>query len=229
MPRRARTVESTKPDFEQALRLIDARCGEFDFGVATIATDLACSSRQVQRIFSTNGSTVREHLFAARMKRAAYALATRESVQRAADLSGYALPRHFATAFRRHYGLRPSDVLAAGKYAARLKRRSENSPPAATSPRLAPYLKAWRRDHRLLIRCLRRRHLGTILDEIFAPAIALRGPDLRTSDGKATVDALRSPRSYRCTSNFASTSAPTNPGGARAMSRVRPRTPAGRT
>lgn len=229
MPRRERTVESTQPDFEQALALIDARCGEFDFGVATIATDLACSTRQVQRIFSTNGSTVRERLFLARMKKAAHALAARESVQRTADLCGYAHPRHFATAFRRNYGLRPSDVRAAGKYAARLQRRSETPPPAATSPRLAPYLKIWRQDHRMLIRSLRRRRLGTVLDEIFAPAIALRGPDLRTSDGKAAVDALRLPASRRRIPNFASTPAPTTPGGARATSTARSRTPAGRT
>lgn len=229
MPRKSRTLESTKSDFERALKLIEARCGEFDFGVGTIATDLSCSERQVQRIFATNGSTVRERLFSARMKRGAYALADRQTVQRAADLSGYQRPRHFATAFRRHYGLRPSDVQVAAKYAAKLDRRSKTPPPDPRTPQLSKYVKAWRQDHNSLIRRLRGRHRGTILDEIFASAIAHRGPDLRTPDGKATVAALRSPRTRRGTQHFASQSSPTAPGGVRTTSKARPRTPAGRT
>jgi AraC-like DNA-binding protein len=229
MPRRPRTADTTQKEFQRAVALIDARCGEFDFGVPTIAVDLACSTRQVQRIFSTNGTTVRDRLFAARMRKAAHALAAGVPVHRAADLNGYALPRHFSSAFRRHYGVRPSQVRRAGRLAARLQRRSQDTPPAAMSPRLAPYVKVWRQDHRQLLRCLRHRHRGTLLDDIFAPAIALRGPDLRTSDGRATVDALRSPQSRRRASHFSSASAPTVPGGARAKSRARPRNPAGRT
>jgi AraC-like DNA-binding protein len=228
MPRSPRTPESTKTEFDSARALIEARCGEFDFGVATIAVRLACSTRQVQRLFATHGTTVRDELFSARMALAARNLANGVPVRRAADLSGYALPRHFSTAFRRRYGLRPSDVLRAGRLAYRLERRSRKAPPPATSPKLSKYVKAWRQEHRELIKTLRGRHRGTLLDLIFAPAIALRGPDLRTSDGKAAVDALRSPPPRRRASRTSFESASITPGGTRATSRARPRTPAGR-
>lgn len=197
MPRRPRTVESTRADFRRALTLIDARHGEFDFGVAAIAMELSCSPRQVQRIFETNGTTVRAELTASRMQHAARVLVDRRSVSYASDVCGYRHARHFATAFRRYYGVRPQQIRKAALLAARLKRRQERTPPRADTPRLSGYLKAWRADHRALLRALRTRNRGTIIDGLFADAIALRGPDLRSRDGKAMVNRLRSSRGKR--------------------------------
>jgi AraC-like DNA-binding protein len=197
MPRRPRTIDSTRTDFRRALTLIDARHGEFDFGVAAIAIELSCSPRQVQRIFETNGTTVRAELTAARMQHAARILADRRSVSYTSDVCGYRHARHFATAFRRYYGLRPHQIRKAALLAARLKRRQERTPPRADTPRLSAYVKAWRADHRALLRALRTRNRGTIIDGLFADAIALRGPDLRSRDGKAMVKRLRSSRGRR--------------------------------
>lgn len=224
MPRPRRTIDTTREDHQRALKLIRARCGEFDFGVETIAADLACSRRQVQRIFETNGTTVRSELFVARMERGARELAADTPVCRAADLSGYQHARHFTTAFHRYYGLTPSDVRRAAKIAARLRRRTQRMPPPPASPGLAVFVRAWRKDHRMLVKSLRGRCRGTVLDELFADAIALRGPDLRTPDGQATINALR----LRFRKIFLSESAPTTPGGARTKSRVQPRMPARR-
>jgi hypothetical protein len=105
-------------------------------------------------------------------------------VEMAADLSGFEHPRHFASAFKTYFGVRPSAVAHAAKVAKRLRRRSRNAPPPPGTPRFARFFRLWRADHRLLVRLLKGRRRGTVLDELFADALALRGPDLRTSDGR---------------------------------------------
>jgi AraC-like DNA-binding protein len=190
MPRSRRTAIDIKPEFERATAVIRARSGEEDFCLRAVAVDLHCSPRQVQRILATYGTSFRIELTRARMVRGSAALIERGSVRIAASQAGYSHARHFSRAYTRYYRICPRRVIQASKVAARLRRKAASPAPALTSPRAARHFRAWRADHRRLVQLLRGRRHGTALDDYFRDALALRGPDLRTTDGRRQAEAL---------------------------------------
>jgi AraC-like DNA-binding protein len=143
-----------------------------------------------------HGTSFRAEVTLARMERGARELAGGRCGAFAADMSGFRCPRHFATAFGRFYFVPPRSVVRATKLARRLRRRSKAKAPPPTAPHYYAYFRLWRAEHQALLRTLKPRRRGTVLDELFADAIALPGPDLRTRDGKeaAASLAVRRPR-----------------------------------
>lgn len=86
------------------------RCYEDDqLTVESVSRTIFSSRRQLQRSFAEAGTSVQERLYLVRMERAAELL--HESSLPIADIArsvGYRQPPHFAKAFRRLYGLTPS-------------------------------------------------------------------------------------------------------------------------
>ena len=77
--------------------------------VESLSRRIFSSRRQLQRSFAEAGTSVQERLFLVRMERAAELL--HESALPVAEIArsvGYRQPPHFAKAFRRLYGLTPS-------------------------------------------------------------------------------------------------------------------------
>jgi AraC-like DNA-binding protein len=90
--------------------LVQRRYGEH-LTVEVVAKTLASSPRQLQRAYAQfSDSTFHEDLTARRMD-AAIELLSRPAipVQDVARRVGYCQPSHFARAFRRRYGVSPSD------------------------------------------------------------------------------------------------------------------------
>jgi AraC-like DNA-binding protein len=197
MPRLRRTQESSSVAYARALALIKARCGEFDLAPGAVAAELGCSTRVVQRIFALSGTTFRAELTDARMERGARELASGRSVAASAWAAGYRHPRHFARAFKRHHLISPGAVRRAGVVAARLRKRPGRAAPPVNTPAFAKHFKRWRADHGMLVGLLRGRRRPTALDGLFADALRLRGPDLRTADGKRYAASLARPAPER--------------------------------
>ena len=96
--------------YRDAVTLIAADCGPH-VTIDGVARSVASSRRQLQRSFAeVAGTTFSAHLTAARMRRAAGLLArTSASVGVIAELVGYREPSQFTKAFKRRYGMTPSD------------------------------------------------------------------------------------------------------------------------
>jgi AraC-like DNA-binding protein len=80
--------------------------------VADIAREAGTSGSGLQRLFkAVHGTSVVEHIRLRRLEQARKALAEdRLSVQEASTLAGYGNAANFATAFKRQFGLSPSEV-----------------------------------------------------------------------------------------------------------------------
>jgi AraC-like DNA-binding protein len=92
-------------------RLIVARHYRRELTLDVVADAVASSPRQIQRAYSQFGDiTFSEDLFARRMAAAAQLLVEQRSipVRDVARLVGYRQAAHFASAFRRRYGLSPA-------------------------------------------------------------------------------------------------------------------------
>lgn len=89
-----------------------ASCGESPVDACAAALDVP--RRTLQREFARNGTTVREALWIARMEWARSMLERGATSQRAAAAVGYRQPAQFAKAFRRRFGISPSDARAIG-------------------------------------------------------------------------------------------------------------------
>lgn len=92
-------------------RVIVARHYRRELTLAAVARALASSPRQLQRAYAQFGHiTFREDLCARRMDAAAELLAEQRSIPvgDVARLVGYRHAPHFARAFRRRYGVAPS-------------------------------------------------------------------------------------------------------------------------
>lgn len=104
-----------KPPDRRRLRLIDDFLAEHANEVSSLE-DLAriggVSVSTLRRLFqAAYGMGVFEHLRCLRLERARLALERGEvAIAEAAFLAGYASPANFATAFKRRFGLTPSDV-----------------------------------------------------------------------------------------------------------------------
>jgi AraC-like DNA-binding protein len=109
---------------------------------STVAAELSCSRRQLQRILAIHGTCFRVELTQARMERGARKLVETRSIATASSLSGYQHRRHFSTAFRTYYGVTPGDVIFAAHVADLLTSLDPTSPLE---------LARWAHLHRLLL------------------------------------------------------------------------------
>src|SRR5699024_8253954 len=87
------------------------RAGDPELTAARIARSLGCSRAHLYRLFERQGETVTGHLREFRLQRARSLLATRphESIGMIALYCGYTDLSAFGKAFRRRYGLTPTD------------------------------------------------------------------------------------------------------------------------
>jgi two-component system, response regulator YesN len=93
-------------------RVVVARHYRQPLTIETVAAAVSSSPRQLQRVYAQFGATkFKEDLLARRMTAAAELLVEQRSipVRDVARLVGYRQAPHFAQAFRRRYGLSPSD------------------------------------------------------------------------------------------------------------------------
>jgi AraC family transcriptional regulator of adaptative response / methylphosphotriester-DNA alkyltransferase methyltransferase len=94
--------------FRDAQAIIQRGYGE-DLAVDALARRVLASRRQLQRVFTDAGTSVRAELHAVRMRHAAELLvASSLPVREVASRVGYRQPAHFADAFRRRHGVTPS-------------------------------------------------------------------------------------------------------------------------
>lgn len=107
---RPKTKADRRQLLVQAKRVIGRRYAEFDLGLADIADDLGCSTRQLQRIFrEADGTTVRDYLLSVRMKRARQLLSQGQTVRQAARAAGYREASGLRQQFVPYFGANPSD------------------------------------------------------------------------------------------------------------------------
>jgi AraC-like DNA-binding protein len=110
--KRTATIASRLELFEEAAAIIELEYPD-DLTLEKVARRLFASPRQLQRAFAEAGATgFREHLCRVRMRRAAELLREGLRVRDASNAVGYRQPAHFAKAFRREYGVSPSQARA---------------------------------------------------------------------------------------------------------------------
>jgi AraC-like DNA-binding protein len=105
-------------------RVVVARHYRRELTLEMVAQAVSCSPRQLQRSYAQFGEmTFQEDLLARRMSAAAELLVEQRAIAVAdvARLVGYHHPSHFASAFRRRYGLAPAAFREAA-FQARLAR-----------------------------------------------------------------------------------------------------------
>lgn len=124
--------------FRDAQAIIQRDYGD-DLSVEVLARRVLTSRRQLQRVFTDAGTTVRAELRAVRMQHAAeLLLGSSLSIQEVASLVGYRPPAHFSSAFRRRYGVTPSQYRKRGVGGqADLQRRGSRRSDTAARPRPA--------------------------------------------------------------------------------------------
>jgi AraC-like DNA-binding protein len=103
------TIQLRTSLYDDATAIVAQEYGT-DLSLDDIARRVASSRRQLQRAYKEIGdTTIREHLTAVRMERAAELLSGRSlTVRDVARRVGYRQPAQFAKAFRRHHGTSPS-------------------------------------------------------------------------------------------------------------------------
>lgn len=99
---------------QRALRIIEERFRDPDFGIEQLAKDFGCTPRYLQQIFQERHQSVSEVI---RMRRLAAAKRILQdvwmgglSVSQVAYRSGFNNPNHFSKIFLAHYGMRPTDM-----------------------------------------------------------------------------------------------------------------------
>ncbi|MEA2142497.1 MAG: AraC family transcriptional regulator [Solirubrobacteraceae bacterium] len=113
---RPTTIRLRRSLFEEATEIVGREYGS-DLALDEIARRVASSRRQLQRAYTeVGGTTFRTHLTQVRMERAADLLSSHLlTVREVARRVGYRQPAQFAKAFRRQFGVAPSDFRA-GRY-----------------------------------------------------------------------------------------------------------------
>lgn len=112
---RPTTIRLRTALYEDSTSIVAAEYGT-ELSLDEIARRIASSRRQLQRAYAEVGhTTFREHLTHVRMERAAEMLEGRRlTVREVAHRVGYRQPAQFAKAFRRAFGVSPSDFRLRG-------------------------------------------------------------------------------------------------------------------
>jgi AraC family transcriptional regulator of adaptative response / methylphosphotriester-DNA alkyltransferase methyltransferase len=113
------TIESRTGLLRDAVSIVEREYAS-ELSLDDVARRVTSSRRQLQRVYAEIGrTTFRRHLARVRMLRAAELLQDeRLTVREVADRVGYRQPAQFAKAFRRQFGVAPSDYRAAAELAA---------------------------------------------------------------------------------------------------------------
>jgi len=103
-------LESLPPIIRRTIALMESHVSE-PLEVPAIADELGLSQRQLERLFKqTVGCTVVQFGLLLRLQHArALLIGTRQSIRQVAAASGFNTLSHFASAFRRCFGRRPSE------------------------------------------------------------------------------------------------------------------------
>ncbi len=100
--------------FQAVKKYLDRNLERSDINLVDAAADLECSARQLQRLFEAEGTTFSLYLLGKRLARVHAALTDRRQghrpISEIALANGFGDVSHFNRAFRRRYGLAPSDV-----------------------------------------------------------------------------------------------------------------------
>jgi AraC-like DNA-binding protein len=102
----------------QVLDAIATKACKPDFGVETVATELAVTSRTIQLMLEETGSTFSEHVCEHRLRRAWRLLAdvkSHLSIAEVAYEAGFNDLSHFYRVFRRRFGETPTAARASGR------------------------------------------------------------------------------------------------------------------
>lgn len=93
-------------------RYVDDHLGDADLSVPGIAAALGLSTRYIHKLFAAGGTPVMQWVLTRRLQACRCQLAARGSrpVSDVAYEWGFTSASHFSRAFRKHFGLRPSDV-----------------------------------------------------------------------------------------------------------------------
>jgi AraC-like DNA-binding protein len=101
-------------------RDIDRDLAEPDLSLASLASRYCCTERSIQRLFEAEGTTFTDYVLAQRLACAHRALADRrrqaEKISMVALDCGFGDVSYFNRAFRRRYGVAPSDVRAQAQH-----------------------------------------------------------------------------------------------------------------
>jgi AraC family transcriptional regulator, regulatory protein of adaptative response / methylphosphotriester-DNA alkyltransferase methyltransferase len=109
---RPATREARLAIFADAVEIIAAEYSR-PIRIEEVSRRVATSPRQLQRVFADSGRGFRAHLRAVRMARATELLATTDlPVKEIAARVGYDDPSQFSKAFKRTYGVSPSQMRA---------------------------------------------------------------------------------------------------------------------
>ena len=174
---RADTHDRYLEQLVTAVSFMGGRLWDRELDQGAVATELACSTRHVQRLFTHKGTTFRAALHAMRMDRAAQLLSYGQRVRQVAHQVGYR-PRHLATAFLRTYGATPSQVRHAWVLVGRLRRRTRAGLPRPTHARYDHRRRAWRIQHREMRRIVEKLLPGTDLEQALAAELSTTVPPL---------------------------------------------------
>lgn len=105
---------ASAPDRLTAVKAaIAARLADSAFSVDDVARMQGVSARAIQKLFQRAGTTFSRYLLERRLEAAKDALMLREGMASITQLAfdfGFDDPAYFSRAFRKHYGLRPSDL-----------------------------------------------------------------------------------------------------------------------
>lgn len=99
---------------QRAKNYIRARLGDAGLDTEQVAHEIGMSSRQLNRILALNGQSVKKLILEERLTRARQSIEQGElgrgSLAELAYRYGFSAPSHFTRAFRRHFGVGPSEI-----------------------------------------------------------------------------------------------------------------------
>jgi AraC-like DNA-binding protein len=101
------------PRVKRALRLLKEAGVEDDMSLGRVAVEIGLSPSRLMHLFTASvGLPIRPYMRWVRLQRAAHALALGRTVTEAAAEAGFSDSAHLSRAFRRAFGMRPSDMAA---------------------------------------------------------------------------------------------------------------------
>jgi AraC-like DNA-binding protein len=102
---------------EKIMKVINARIDDSNFNVEALAEEVGLSRVQLhRRVKELTGITVGEFIRNLRLQQAAKLLAAGDTtVAQVTYAVGIANPTHFSSAFKKHFGVTPSEYIAKNK------------------------------------------------------------------------------------------------------------------
>ncbi len=99
---------------QRAKNYVHAHLGDPNLNTERVAAEIGMSSRQLNRILALNDLTVKKLILEERLSRARRSIEAgelkNESIAELAYRFGFSAPSQFTRAFRKHFGVGPSEV-----------------------------------------------------------------------------------------------------------------------